>query len=173
MQDYRGFRSKGRKAWIDDFGFNQIPKEVFIEYDQMRQQLADEVLLAIENTIVDSHLTNVVRKLEPADYRLMETIKDYGPIYHQKVYDTFGKDLGKKVLTRLKSRGVISLMVDPKSGYSKYDLNEIGIQILRENHKPSQSDFGKFNQLINCPKQKKRKVCLPCLTHPFQTARND
>jgi len=131
LQDYKGFRSKGRKTWIDDFEFDPIPDEIFREYDKMRQALADEVLVSIEDTMVESGLEYLMRKLEPIDYQLMRIIKETGPIYHDKVYAEFGKAMGKKLLTRLKSRGVISPVRDPTSGYSKYDMNTIGFEILK------------------------------------------
>jgi len=131
LQDYKGFRSKGRKTWIDDFEFDPIPDEIFREYDQMRQALADEVLVSIEDTMVESGLDYLMRKLEPMDYQLMRIIKESGPIYHDRVYAEFGRDLGKKILTRLKSRAVISPVRDPSTGYSRYDMYEIGFEILK------------------------------------------
>lgn len=113
------------------FLFYKIPKEVFIEYDQMRQQLADEVLLSIEDTMIDSHIDNVTRKLATSDLQLMQLIQDTGPVCYKKVYDDFGKPLGKKILTRLKSRGIISPLRD-RSGYTRYDVNEIGFEIIRK-----------------------------------------
>lgn len=131
LQDYKGFKAKGRKTWLDDFEFDSIPDKVFKEYDQMRQALADEVLVAIEDTMVESQLDYLMRRLEPVDYKLMHMIKDLGPIYHKKVYEEFGDKVGKKILTRLKSRAVITPVRDPTSGYSRYDLNDIGFEILK------------------------------------------
>lgn len=131
VQDYKGFRAKRRKHWIDDFPFWNIPKEVFIEYDQIRQELADEVLLSIKDTLVDNDIERVTKKLAPSDLQLRQLIQDTGPVYYKKVYDDFGKPLGKKVLTRLKARGIISPMRD-SSGYTRYDMNEIGFEIIRK-----------------------------------------
>jgi len=131
MQDYKGFKSIGRKTWIDDFEFDPIPDDVFREYDKMRQALADEVLVSIEDTMVESQLDYLMRRLEPMDYRLMRVIKEKGPIYHDQVYADFGRDIGKKILTRLKSRAIISPVRDPETGYSKYDMNDIGFEILK------------------------------------------
>jgi glutamate synthase domain-containing protein 1 len=48
-------------------------------------------------------------------------------------------------LTRLKSRGVISPMIDPQTGYGKYDMNEIGYEILKtlatQDEKSKESNF--------------------------------
>jgi hypothetical protein len=132
QQDYRGFRTRGRKTWVDDFEFDPIPDEVFKEYDQMRQALADEVLLAIEDVVVETQLAYLIRRLDKYDLTVMQMIKDMGPVYHQKVYEQLGKDLGKKVLTRLKSRGIITTLTDRDSGYYRYDMNDIGFEILKE-----------------------------------------
>lgn len=131
QQDFKGFKTKGRKTWIDDFEFGEVPKEVFSEYEEMRQELADEVILSIEDTMVDTQLEYVMKRLDNTDIKLLKMILDYGPIYHDKVYSTFGKDLGKKMLTRLKTRNVISPVSDPKTGYRRYDLNELGVEILK------------------------------------------
>jgi len=122
---------RGHKTWIDTFDFDLIPDDVFKEYDQMRQALADEVLVAIEDTMVETHLGYLMKRLDPLDYKLMKKIRDSGPVYHKQVYEDFGRDLGKKVLTRLKSRGVISPVRDLETGYSKYDMNDIGFEILK------------------------------------------
>lgn len=131
QQDYRGFRARGRKTWIDTFEFEPIPDEIFIEYDQMRQALADEVLVAIEDTMVETHMGYLMKRLDTYDYAVMRMIRDFGPVYHKKVYEEFGRDLGKKVLTRLRSRGVISPVRDQVSGYSRYDMNMIGFEVLK------------------------------------------
>jgi len=131
QQDYKTFRARGRKTWIDTFDFDLIPDEVFKEYDQMRQALADEVLVAIEDTMVETHLGYLMKRLDPLDYQLMKRIRDSGPVYHKQVYEDFGRELGKKVLTRLKSRGVISPVRDLQTGYGKYDMNDIGFEILK------------------------------------------
>lgn len=143
QQDYKGFKTRGRKTWLDDFEFDLIPSDVFREYDQMRQALADEVLVAIEDVMVETQLDYLMKRLEPLDYQLMKMIRDYGPVYHKKVYEEFGQDQGKKVLTRLKSRGVISPVRDPDSGYSKYDMNEIGFEILRAQQQSKDSTISK------------------------------
>jgi len=131
QQDYRGFKTRGRKVWLDDFKFVEIPRDVFVEYDQMRQALADEVLLSIEDTMIESHLDYVMKRLNPLDIELMSMIRKEGQVYHRQVYENFGQQEGKLILTRLKSRGVISPVRDKATGYSKYDMNEIGFEILR------------------------------------------
>lgn len=40
----------------------------------------------------------------------------------------------------MKSRGIISTVRDPSTGYSKYDMNDIGFEILKElENKPEKS----------------------------------
>jgi len=131
QQDYRGFKSRGRKIWLDDFAFDPIPRDVFIQYDEMRQALADEVLLSIEDTMIETHLDYLMKRLDPLDIQLMKMIRNYGPVYHKKVYEELGYEQGKLVLTRLKSRAIISPVRDLETGYGKYDLNEIGYEILK------------------------------------------
>ena len=131
FQDYKGFKALGQKSWEDDFEFDPIPNKVFVEYDQMRQALADEVLVSIEDTMVETQLDYLMRRLEPIDAQLMKTIKEHGPVNHDQVYKEFGKELGKKIVTRLKSRAIISPVRDSETGYSKYDMNDIGFEILK------------------------------------------
>jgi len=145
-QDYRGFKAKGSKTWEDDFEFDPIPKEVFIQYDQMRQALADEVIVGIEDTMIETHLDHIMKRLDPLDIQLMKMIRDYGPTYHKKVYEELGHEQGKMVLTRLKSRGVISPVIDAQTGYGKYDMNEIGYEILKTlATKEEESKVSKFS----------------------------
>ena len=129
-----------KKLRIICFASSYVFYFLFASIHGQQQALADEVLVAIEDTMVESHLGYLMKRLEPLDIQLMKKIRDYGPIYHKKVYEEFGQDLGKKVLTRLKSRGVISPVRDLQTGYSKYDMNEIGFEILKTlATKPEQS----------------------------------
>ena len=77
-------------------------------------------------------------------------IWDYGPVYHKKVYEEFGQGLGKKIVTRLKSRGIISPVREPTTGYSKYDMNEIDFEVLKElEAKQKASKDSKFSNKIH------------------------
>jgi len=67
LQDFRGFRSKGSKVWLDIQDFAEIPMSVFKQYDELRQSLADEIMVAIEDTMAETEIGSVKKRLQPED----------------------------------------------------------------------------------------------------------
>lgn len=133
-QDYYGFRPQTRKEWIDDSAFDMIPEEVFKQYDEMRMELADETIQRIEDTLVETHMGALVKRIQPMDVSLLKLIKQFGPVHTQQVLRELGDD-GKAAIIRMKARQLISpVRVGHK--YYKYDLNDLALELLKELAKP-------------------------------------
>jgi len=129
QQDYRGFKSRGTKEWLDEQEFGQVPFEVFKQYDEMRQSLADEALVSIMDTIVETETDIVIKRLVPVDYKFMQLILERGPLSEYILKKEFGSE-GRTIVTRLKARSVIVPKEVSKDNYS-YDLTDLGLEILR------------------------------------------
>jgi len=124
-QDFRGWAAQMNKDWIDEDEFDPMPPEKFKQYDDLRMDLADEVMQVIEDSLVETHMDGLVKRVQPIDLDLLRLIKERG-IIHGKVIDTPEM---KQALIRSKARGLIS-PVRVKGQYYKYDITDLGLELL-------------------------------------------
>lgn len=132
-QDYRGWKAEMHKDWIDDSTFDQISMPTFKQYDSLRMDLADEVLQVVEDSLVDTHMDTLVRRVKPVDLDLLRLIQQRGLI-HGKTITTPEM---KEALIRCKARGLVS-PVHIKGQYYKYDITNLGLTLLEEKKKPTE-----------------------------------
>jgi len=129
QQDYKGFRARGSKEWLDEQDFDEIPNEVFKTYDEMRQALADEVLVAIEDVIAETEVDTVLKRLQTSDVTFMKRILERGPISEYLLRKDMGSE-GRLIVTRLKARNLVIPVEVSKDNYS-YDLTDLGLEVLK------------------------------------------
>jgi hypothetical protein len=132
-QDYRGWKAEMHKDWIDDSTFDQINMPIFKQYDALRMDLADEVLQVVEDSLVDTHMDTLVKRVQPVDLDLLRFIQRRGLI-HGKAITT---PKMKEALIRCKARGLVS-PVRVKGQYYKYDITPLGLTLLEEKEKPTE-----------------------------------
>ncbi len=136
QQDFKGWKPKAKKIFIEKNTFDPWPDWVYKEYDEMRMELADEVMQRIKDSIAVNQAANIVKMCKPIDFKFLNMIDQRGPVHYHRIED-YGKK-GKLALVRLKARGLV-VPVHRGSGYYKYDLTSLGREVL-EIHKaePSQ-----------------------------------
>lgn len=125
-QDYRGWKATMKKDWIDQSDFDPIPMPIFKQYDELRMELADEVLQVVEDSLVDTHMGSLLKRVNALDLQLLTLIKERGPTRKS----ILPEDL-KQCVVRCRGRGLIT----PQrigTNYYKYDLTDLGIQLLSE-----------------------------------------
>jgi hypothetical protein len=127
-QDYKGWRPRRSKDWIETNNFKPVPVDVYKQYDEMRLSLVDELHQRIQDAISESRTEQILKRLLDADVKLLETIQVRGPTYYEKVIEEVGPDC-KDALIRCKARSLI-VPVRRESGYYKYDLTDLGYEIL-------------------------------------------
>jgi len=71
----------------------------------------------------------VLKRIQLSDLKLLQLIVDQGPVWHGKIKNIFGKESGKLVLLRLRSRGLVSPIRHP-NGYYQYDISKLGLEVL-------------------------------------------
>jgi len=142
-QDFRGWKTRQKKDWLETQEFGQVPLDVYKQYDEMRMSLVDEVLVSITDTMVDDTLSSVIRRLEPIDIQLMEFIKLKGPINYHSIYETVGRKKGKNAMSRCKARGLV-VPKRQKGHHYIYDLTDFGYEVLKELEKPKEEPHGKL-----------------------------
>jgi len=142
QQDYTGFRSRGSKVWLDIQDFIEVPMEQFKRYDELRQSLADEIMVAIEDSMAETEMGSVKKRLQPSDVEFMRLIEARGPISPYVAEKEFGP-LYDQVLTRLKARGlIIPIKSTEASHHRDYDLTQFGIDLLKDLANENQQNTG-------------------------------
>jgi len=136
-QDYRGFRAKGNKKWLDEQEFTMIPFDVFKQYDEMRQALADEVLIAIEDVIADTEVPHALKKLQPTDVNLLRLIERFGEISRYRLEEEMGSSY-KEAVIRLKARNLI-VPKEVSSKHYSYDMTDLGLEVLNAYNREKQT----------------------------------
>lgn len=129
-QDYRGWKAEMHKDWIEDAEFDPITMNTFKQYDQLRMALADEVLQVVEDSLVDTHMSSLVKRIRPVDIDLLGLIRQKGLIHGKAITTQEMKD----ALMRCKARGLVS-PVRIKGQYYKYDITDLGLALLEEKEK--------------------------------------
>jgi hypothetical protein len=127
-QDYKGWKPRKTKEWIETNNFLPVPMDVYRQYDEMRLSLVDEMKQRIQDAIAESRTDQLLKRMLDSDVKLLETIQARGPTYYEKIAEEVGAD-AKEALIRCKSRSLI-VPVRKDSGYYKYDLTDLGYEIL-------------------------------------------
>jgi len=129
QQDFRSWRSRQKKEWLEEFKFEQVPNDVFLQYDEMRCQLAEEVLFSINETMAVEQVEQILKRIQPLDINLLNILLQKGPSTFEVLKDEMGPEY-RNTVVRMKARGII---VPQKVGnnYYKYDITELGMSIVK------------------------------------------
>jgi hypothetical protein len=129
LQDFRGFRTKMKKTWVENGTFDPIPTEVYAEYDKMRMQLTKEVFVRINDALSLDNLETQFKLLKSDDATLLRAIDNKGALALETIKGILGEDKAKEIITRCKSRNLIVSISCP-GGNQKYDLTQLGKDVL-------------------------------------------
>lgn len=127
QQDYRGWKHRQKKDWLEEQEFGKVPLDVYEQYDEMRLALVDEVFVSVVDSMAEDTAEYAVKRMKPEDFQLLDLIHTLGPINWMKVKRTFG-DNGKEYLSRCKARGLI-VPVRQREGYYTYDITDLGLDV--------------------------------------------
>jgi len=126
-QDYRGWRPRIKKTFIEQNEFDPWPDKVYKQYDATRMELCDVVFQNIEDAISVGQVGWVLRVAKTIDFDLLTLIDEKGPIFYRDL-ESLGKGF-KRCLTRCKARRLVTPLHQGK-GYFKYDMTPLGRDVL-------------------------------------------
>lgn len=130
MQDFRGFRTKMKKTWIENGTFDPIPEDIYRIYDEKRKELTKEVFVRIQDALSADSLDYVLRMLKPEDVQLLRLLDTRGPTRSDTAANELGDSL-KHVITRCRARNlIISLGSRTRNTRATYDLSQLGKDVL-------------------------------------------
>jgi len=129
MPDYRGWRPKKNKIWIETNYFEEVPRDVYVQYDEMRMSLVHEAKQRIKDAMAsDSQMESLLKRLQPLDIQLLELIQAKGLVNIDAIKKELGEDT-KEVLVRCKARCLV-IPLNQGNNYYKYDLTDLGYDVL-------------------------------------------
>ncbi len=121
LQDYKGFRTRMKKTWVENGTFDPIPQEIYLKYDAMRKELTKEVFVRIKDALSYDNMDFLLRLLKPEDEQFLRFIDQKGRATYDKTIDD--------VITRCRSRNLI-VSVPTSKGHCKYELSQLGKDLL-------------------------------------------
>jgi hypothetical protein len=128
LQDFRGFRTRMKKTWIESGTFDPIPPEVYVKYDKMRMELTKEVFVRIKDALSMDNVDTCIRMLKPEDLILLRYIDNKGPSRHSTINDELGVK-AKDTVTRCKARNLI-ISISDGPNHCKYEMSQLGKDVL-------------------------------------------
>jgi hypothetical protein len=128
LQDYKGFRTRMKKTWVENGTFDPIPKEVYQRYDQMRMELTKEVFVRIKDALSYDNMDFLLRMLKPEDEQFLRLIDNKGPTRFEAAIDTL-QEKTKDTITRCRARNLI-ISVNAGKGHCKYEISQLGKDLL-------------------------------------------
>lgn len=129
QQDFKGWKHRQKKSWLEEQEFGKVPIDVYKQYDEMRMALVEEVIVSVEDSIAEDSVGYILKRISPIERKLLERIREHGPISHQQLSNEMGK-LGQAALAHCKARGLI---VPSRKGvrYYVYDLTDLSLDVLK------------------------------------------
>jgi len=128
QQNYRGWQARQNKDWDQSFNFKMVPHDVYVEYDEMRVSVTQELKQLVKDKMADSEALSTMRRMHDIDFEFLQILYNKGGVNNEWVNQEENRKY-KDALTRCKAR---SLAVPLRKGTSYwYDLTDFGMEILK------------------------------------------
>jgi hypothetical protein len=127
QQNFCGWQARQNKTWVHEFDFDNVPKDVYKEYDEMRTGLVDELFQQIDDAQIEDEGSKVFKRLTDEDVHLLEILASKGQLPKDWFYKPENEKY-KETLKRCKARNMI-VPVRRETNYW-YDLTDFGYNML-------------------------------------------
>lgn len=127
QQNYAGWQSLQNKHWLEEAEFENVPKDVYKEYDEMRLGLVDELFQQIDDAQIENEGPKIFRRFTIEDVHFLELVQSKGQISNDWINKPENYKW-KEVLRRCRSRGVITPVRHGKTYW--YDITDFGYNML-------------------------------------------
>ena len=146
QQDFKGWKARKRKSWIETNTFSEVPLDVYKQYDEMRMSLVDEVQQRIKDAMGDSLIEGILKRITPEDIGLLKILKEKGSVTREHLRDHLFEDADhkyKESLIRCKARSLALPIRHEGVTTYRYDITDLGLQVLDA---VANKDAGKASQ---------------------------
>lgn len=127
QQNYAGWQPRRRKTWQDSFSFDEVPLDVYKEYDEHRLSLVEQLNQLIEDAMVDGESYRLLKRLDEKDIDFLRKFSK-GDIIS---WDSVRNDNLENIAKRCKARSLIVPVRKMGVSTHYYDITDFGIEILR------------------------------------------
>jgi len=145
-QDFKGWKPRKRKEWIETNYFEPVPEDVYKTYDEMRLSLVDEVEQRIKDAMAESQTETILKRLQPVDVELMQIITKRGQLSYDYLHDALPEKY-REALVRCKARNLLIPVRHGKKYW--YDLTDLGLEILKQSQKVEKPVKNEVVEFIN------------------------
>lgn len=126
QQNFSGWQPRRKKNWQDSFTFENVPMDVYKEYDEHRLSLVDELNQLIEDAMINGESVRLLKRMDNKDIELLRRFKTEGLIS----WDSLSKDNLSKIVSRCKARSLIIPVKKPDKTTHYFDITDFGLEIL-------------------------------------------
>lgn len=127
QQNFGGWQAMQNKHWLHEFDFTPAPRDVYKEYDELRQSLVDELMQQIDDAQIENEGLKVFKRLTTEDIEFIELMQQKGQISNDWI-NRPENEKWKEVLKRCKARGIV---VPARHGTAYwYDLTDFGYNMI-------------------------------------------
>ncbi len=130
QQNFAGWQPRRKKSWQDTFDFTPVPLDVYKQYDEHRLSLVAELNQLIKDAMIDGEGYRLLRKVDEDDIKLLQQIRDKGPILKQTIYAEPNK-WQAEVIKKCKARSLVIPTQKPGTCTYYYDITDFGLEVLK------------------------------------------
>ena len=128
-QSFKSWSPRTKKKWQDTFKFDNVPMDVYKEYDEHRLALVEELKQQMKDAMVDNDSARIIKRLDPIDIEFLDLIQLKGPIEYPFI--TKHPELNN-VLTKAKARSIVIPVKRPGTQHCYcYDLTDLGFEVIK------------------------------------------
>lgn len=128
QQNFNGWHARQGKNWLQTFKFENPPFDVYKQYDEMRMSLVDEMNVLILDTMAESDMGKILKRLQKSDILLLEEIQRQGVLTEYWIRKPENEKY-KEALTRAKAHNLV-VSARLKDHYV-YDLTPFGFEVYQ------------------------------------------
>lgn len=128
-QSFKSWSPRTKKKWQDSFSFDNVPVDVYKEYDEHRQALVEELKQQMKDAMVDSDSARIIKRLDTIDIDFLDLIQLKGPLerhwveQHPELHDVLNKAKARSLVIPVKKFGTAHSYV--------FDLTDLGFEVLK------------------------------------------
>jgi adenosyl cobinamide kinase/adenosyl cobinamide phosphate guanylyltransferase len=131
QQNYAGWQPRRKKVWNDSFTFENVPLDVYKQYDEHRLRLVDQLNQLIKDAMIDGESCRLLRRLDDKDVEFLFAMQNAVNAKGLVSWDFVNKKGWNEVAKRCSARSLIIPVTKKGKSTRYYDLTDFGLEIVR------------------------------------------
>lgn len=128
-QSFKSWSPRTKKKWQDTFSFDNVPIDVYKEYDEHRLALVEELKQQMKDAMVDNECARIIKRLDQIDIDFLDLVNLQGTLSksfmrtHPELNSVWNKAKSRSLIISVKKVGTLNEYV--------YDLTDLGFETLK------------------------------------------